>query len=146
MNKVKEVAVEEIPAQVVETAVAVAPVVNDDVTALKALIAEMQAEHSQKMAEAKEAIEAAKLMAKEIGATSKEELKILKHAEAKEEAKKLAQLLKDGATIKVKRNLTQEIRECMVLEMTVDEIQAELSVPRKSILDRRWLIIQSLNS
>lgn len=65
--------------------------------------------------------------------------KAKKELESKERAKEIAKALSNQTKVQ-KRNLTEEIRKCMLKGMTVDEMMTKLNVSRKSILDRRWLI------
>jgi hypothetical protein len=85
----------------------------------------------KKSAELKAQQEALREKEREIKAQVKKE-------ESKIRAQKLAEALKNQKVSK--RNLTQEVRECMLKGMTVDEMMETLKVERKAILDRKWLI------
>jgi F0F1-type ATP synthase membrane subunit b/b' len=110
---------------------------------LKNKVEEAQRAHKEKLEELKEQMAKLREEAKALKDEEKKRKEKEKKLEAKEKAEKLAKFLKSQEN-KPKRNLTQEIRDLMVQGKTVDEMVEILNVPRKSILDRKWLIEKSL--
>ena len=91
-----------------------------------------------------EQMEALKGQIAKLREEQKAQVKSLKEEEAKFKAQSIAKALASQVNNGSKRNITAEVRECMTKGMTVDEMMKKLELPRKSILDRRWLVEKSL--